>query len=444
MTLYVNGVETAVTSHTAVSGFTGPFHVGDYLDNNAHSAYYSGQLADIHSWNAVLPPPQPQSASSEFVPVNPTRVVDTRYGTGGTTGPIANGGVVAAQITGSAGIPATGVTAAAVSITETAGTSNGFLTVYPDGTPQPVTSTVNFGGGVTVTNGAIVPVGANGKIDICSCSANSSNTQIIVDVTGYFTSNLSTPKASLFVPTEPNRLIDTRNGTGVAQATIPAGGTLVFQVAGSDLDLIPPDGLTAVALNLTVPDAGTGGYLIAYPDGISAPTTTTVTFNSAGETIAAMSVIPVGSDGSIDITNKSGAPENVVADTVGFFTSSPPSGLGQKYHAIDSTRLVDTRMSGGAVTGAQPFVYHDTAISAVNPTLVLNVTLTQEAGGGIMTIDPAAYATPTGTSNINYVSNNDIANLDLAGAWPGNAFNAFVSGSSTQLVIDTNGFFADY
>jgi hypothetical protein len=443
MTLYVNGVETSVATHAALSGFTGPFHVGDFLDNNTRSAPYSGQVADIHTWNAVLPPPQPQSASSEFVPVNPTRVVDTRDGTGGTKGPIANGGVVAAQITGSAGIPTTGVTAAAVSITETAPTSNGFLTVYPDGTPQPVTSTVNFGGGVTVTNGAIVPVGANGKIDLCSCSGASSNVQIIVDVTGYFTSNLSTPNASLFVPTEPNRLIDTRNGTGVAQATIPAGGTLVFQVAGADIDLIPPNGLTAVALNLTVPDAGTGGYLIAYPDGISQPSTTSVTFNSAGETIAATSVVPVGSDGSIDITNKSGAPENVAADTVGYFAAATSGQGGQKYHAIDSTRLVDTRMSGGAVTGAQPFVYNDTAISAVNPTLVLNVTLTQEAGGGIMTIDPGNFTAPTSTSNLNYTSSTDIANLDLALTW-NNAFNAYVSGANTQLVVDTNGFFADY
>lgn len=443
MTLYVNGVETAVTAHTAVAGFTNPFRVGDFLDNNAHSAYYSGQVADIHTWNAVLPPPQPQSASSEFVPVTPSRVVDTRNGTGGTTGPIANGGVVAAQITGKAGIPATGVTAVAVSVTNTAPTGNGFLSVYPDGTPQPVTSAVNFGSGVTVTNGAIVPVGADGKIDVCSCSGNASNTQIIVDVTGYFTSDLSTANASLFIPVEPNRLIDTRNGTGVAQATIPAGGTLVFQVAGADLDLIWPNGLTAVALNLTVPNAGTGGYLIAYPDGISAPTTTSLSFNSAGETIAATSIIPVGGDGKIDIVNKSGAPENLVADTVGYFATAGSGQGGQKYHAMDSTRLIDTRMSGGAVTSAQPLVYNDTAVSAVNPTFVLNVTLTQEAGGGLLTIDPLNYTQPTATSNINYTSGTDIANLDLALTW-NNTFNAYVQGANTQIVVDSNGFFADY
>lgn len=157
-----------------------------------------------------------------------------------------------------------------------------------------------------------------------------------------------------------------------------------------------------------------------------------------------MSVIPVGADGAIDITNQSAAPENVVADTVGCFTSSPTSGLGQKYHPMDSTHLIDTRMSGGAATSAHPFAYNETSMSAVNPTLVLNVTATGESGSGFLTVDPVSSTTPTATSTINYVAGTDVANLDLAGTWSSNALTMFVTGAGTRLVIDANGYFADY
>ncbi|WP_259460421.1 S8 family peptidase, partial [Pseudarthrobacter phenanthrenivorans] len=55
----------------------------------------------------------------------PFRQLDTRYGTGGTTGPVAPGATIRVPVTGRGGIPATGVSAVAVNVTVTAPTSVG-------------------------------------------------------------------------------------------------------------------------------------------------------------------------------------------------------------------------------------------------------------------------------------------------------------------------------
>ena len=443
MTLYVDGVDAAVATHTPVSGFTGAFNVGDYLTNNAHTAYYSGQLADIHTWSETVPPAQPETAGSTFIPVNPIRIMDTRSGAGDATGPIAVGGVVALPVAGAGGVPTTGVTAVALSVTATAPTAGGFLTAYPDGTPLPVTSNVNYATGQTITNGVIVPVGADGKVDFYAGGAGA--VQIIADVTGYFTTATGVSNAGLYVPVEPSRLVDTRNGTGTPQGKLAGGGTLVLPMAGADVGTLPVSGLTAVALNLTVTDTTGSGGLNAYPDGISKPVTTAVSYNN-GSTNAAMVIVPVGADGSIDIGNNSAAAgsADLVADVVGYFTTAPPYGLtGRKYHPLDATRVLDTRLSGGALSAGQTYRYTQSAVSAVNPTMVVNLTLTQETGTGLIEVYPNSIITQTGTSSANYTAGTTVANLDLADTYD-NAFDVYNQGGGLQLIIDANGYFADY
>ena len=69
-----------------------------------------------------------------YVAVAPTRLLDTRSGSGGTTpGP---NGTVALQVSGRGGVPA-GVSAVVLNVTVDAPTAFGFITAWADGTPRP-------------------------------------------------------------------------------------------------------------------------------------------------------------------------------------------------------------------------------------------------------------------------------------------------------------------
>ena len=57
----------------------------------------------------------------------------------------------------------------------------GFLTLWPDGQPQPLASTLNAPDGAITSNMAIVPT-SNGSIDAFASQA----THLILDISGYF------------------------------------------------------------------------------------------------------------------------------------------------------------------------------------------------------------------------------------------------------------------
>ena len=112
----------------------------------------------------------------------PQRFLDTRPEADHAT--MADGQTVFAQITGRAGIPADAVGVVA-NVTATNTTVPGFLTVFPDALPQPLTSSLNFVGGEPgVPNLVMSKLGAPGNIGIFNFSPGGT-TDAIVDVVGY-------------------------------------------------------------------------------------------------------------------------------------------------------------------------------------------------------------------------------------------------------------------
>ncbi|WP_330345432.1 FG-GAP-like repeat-containing protein [Streptomyces longwoodensis] len=53
MTLYMDDRPVARGSHTAVSGFTGKFTLGNVLANDAHGTFFRGNLSGVHVWNGA-------------------------------------------------------------------------------------------------------------------------------------------------------------------------------------------------------------------------------------------------------------------------------------------------------------------------------------------------------------------------------------------------------
>src|ERR1035437_10269452 len=90
-----------------------------------------------------------------YVPVSPSRVCDTRTGTGTfacATGQVAPGGSLVVPISA---VPVS-ATAAVVNITATNAGGQGFLSAFPTGNAAPTASVITFTTGQTVANQATV------------------------------------------------------------------------------------------------------------------------------------------------------------------------------------------------------------------------------------------------------------------------------------------------
>ena len=114
----------------------------------------------------------------------PNRLLDTRNGTGGLSGPFTNH---AARTFTVAGVPA-GATAVTGNLTVTGQTSNGYLFIGPVATNNPTSSTLNFPVGDDRANAVTVALGAGGTLSITFVApSNGPTAHAIFDVTGYFT-----------------------------------------------------------------------------------------------------------------------------------------------------------------------------------------------------------------------------------------------------------------
>lgn len=127
----------------------------------------------------------PASVDGLFVPVQPTRVLDTRNA--GSLNPLADRMRSRAEMTldvrvaGSAGVPAS---AAAIAMTVTAVHANnpGFVTVWPAGTEAPSISNLNASRrGQIVANHAVTTVSVRGV-----SLRPSTSTHLLADVTGWY------------------------------------------------------------------------------------------------------------------------------------------------------------------------------------------------------------------------------------------------------------------
>lgn len=118
--------------------------------------------------------------SGSFLPQAPTRLLDTRDpGKGGCIAPGTTRDLVVDPIFASRIPPR--LYSVTVNITVTGPVGDGFVTVFPTGATRPGTSNVNFSTGQTVANGAVVQLGALGKVSIFS---NNGCPHVIVDAAG--------------------------------------------------------------------------------------------------------------------------------------------------------------------------------------------------------------------------------------------------------------------
>ncbi|TME07425.1 MAG: hypothetical protein E6I71_00960 [Chloroflexi bacterium] len=127
------------------------------------------------------------AGGASFTVLSPTRIVDTRNGTGGFSSALGPGQSMVVTVAGNGGVPnmasVTPPKAVVLNVTVDGPTASSDLVVWPDGTTAPVASDLNFVAGQAVPNLVIVKLSAGGKIDIRN---DFGSTSVIVDVVGWY------------------------------------------------------------------------------------------------------------------------------------------------------------------------------------------------------------------------------------------------------------------
>ncbi|MGE4086392.1 MAG: hypothetical protein AB7H93_25690 [Vicinamibacterales bacterium] len=348
------------------------FSAGETTANHAIVATTGAEVAVLASVDAhvVLDvagywvPAGGPAAAGRFVPVGPTRVLDTRDG-GVKLGPAGR----ALPLTGLIPADATGV---AVNLTATEADADGYVTAWASGA-APFVSNVNYTAGSTIANAAIVPVAGLGGTPTITLLA-SAPTHLVVDVAGYFTgASAGAGTSGQFVAAAPSRVLDTRDGTGRLDPTdsvdcaqfdtwqeanewywtyASAGFGDPFGLDGSN----PPDadpcemlpghprsgaqplsgvhariprsatipfadpraaGASAVVVNLTVTAPAGPGYVTAFPAGGPAPLASNINPAHAGHTRPGLAIVGTGTGGRVHVTTSTAT--HLVVDAAGWF-----------------------------------------------------------------------------------------------------------------------------
>ncbi|MFD6972526.1 hypothetical protein [Streptomyces sp. NPDC059949] len=380
---------------------------------------------------------------SDFTPYAPTRLLDTRDGTGAPAGTVQPYSSTRVKVGGNGGIPA-GVTAVVLNVTVTDTDSDGHIIAFPEGTERPTTSNVNFKARQTVPNLVIVPVGKSGYVELANRSSMPVN--LIADVTGYFSHTAS----SGYTPVAPSRFVDTRDGLGTVKGQL--GGRKTFSTQISGLRGVP-QGISAVALNVTVTNPKEAGHLSVFPGGAAIPTASNLNF-TAGQTIANSVIVPVGTDGKISVFNGAWAGTDVIVDVVGFYSTNSKGA----FLPLAPERLLDTRdpvsWDGGQLDARDyvimPLSYEDPGFSG----FVMNATVTNTRGDGFLTVAPdpnsmddyinkVAYRpTPPNSSNLNWTKGATVPNLVQASTGTTGIINFWNQGwEDTDLIVDVFGYY---
>ena len=233
---------------------------------------------------AVSASPQDATANAVYVPLAPSRILDTRILLG-IGGPLTPYSPRTLQVTDRFPSDATtNVPGAALgftgNLTVTAPTALGYVSLTPVPVVIPSTSTLNFSAGQTIANAVTAQLGPDGTVSLTYGAGAGATTQVILDITGYFMAGSGGATGA----TGPAGPAGADGAAGAAGAAGPQGPAGAAGAAG-------PQG-AAGANGATGPAGPTG------PQGVAGATGATGATGPSG---------PTGAKGDTGLTGPTGA-----------------------------------------------------------------------------------------------------------------------------------------
>jgi subtilisin family serine protease len=376
------------------------------------------------AWSA--PPPR-------FSGLTPARLLDTREDGVTVDGDHQAEGLRFDQettpfvVAGRGGVPRN-ASAVVLNVVAVDAIGDGYVTVFPCGATVPLAANLNYVDGQTVPNAVVAGIADDGTV----CIFTLTPMDLVVDVTGWF------GPGSGYTPLTPARLLDTRppgdgstvDGLQLGIGRRNAGQVTEVQVLGRPG--VPPSA-TSVVLNVAAISAGAGGYLTVYPCGTPPPFTANLNV-SAGQTVPNAVVAAIGASGRVCVFTST--PVDLAIDLNGALT--PATG----YTGVIPARLLDTRIgaavAAGSVTEVQ--VASTPSVPSGATGAVLNVTVTEPALAGFLTVFPCGSPRPNAAS-LNFVAGQTVPNAVVTRLGTGGQV-CIYSLVTAHVVVDVNGWFA--
>ncbi len=247
-----------------------------------------------------------------------------------------------------------------------------------------------------------------------------------VDVTAQVT------EAQAFRPLVPTRVLDTRvPGHGPALGPGAVRNVQLAGVAGI------PATAVAVALNVTVTEPTSAGFVSLFPAGTPWAGNSNLNF-TVGQTVPNMVLVGLGAAGQVSILNWLGA-THVVIDVTGWFTNG--------FRPITPTRLLDTRVAGqgpALVSGETRQVGIGGRAGIPNGAVASRSTSPSSARRprASSASSPPVRGWP-GTSTVNFLPGQVVPNMALVGLGLGGQVSVLSSGGPVHVIVDAAGWFAD-
>jgi Regulator of chromosome condensation (RCC1) repeat len=376
--------------------------------------------------------------ATTYVPVTPTRLLDSRTGNG-LSGKFTSNDAREFQVTGRGPVPADAV-AVTGNFTVTRQTAAGYGALTPEGTDTPTTSTINFPVGISAANNVTVALGPAGKLGAVYKAKSGATTDFVFDVTGYFVAGET---GATYDPVAPVRLLDTRYANGLSgrfTSRVPR----TWQIAGRGGI---PSGATAVTGNLTIVGETGSGYVALGPVATSTPTTSTLNV-PVGDTRANGFTVKLGAGGTLSAVYMAGGGKttHLVLDVTGYYTADLS---GARFHPLTPDRVLDSRYDVGlegtfktsvarTLTVAARVGVPDDAIAVTG-----NLTVVGQTKPGYAAMTQTTTNNPT-TSTLNFPIGQTRANGVTGPLSPSGTVGLVYkagTGATTNLVLDITGYF---
>jgi L,D-peptidoglycan transpeptidase YkuD (ErfK/YbiS/YcfS/YnhG family) len=375
-----------------------------------------------------LPAPAVSAAASPSVGLataQPRRLLDTRVGLGAPQRKLGPRESIDVSIDGP-NVP-DDVSVVALNVTITNPSLATFLKVTPTGVESDV-SNLNAHAGDERAALVMARVGPDHKIRITN---DAGTTDVVADVVGYGAASV----ADGFVPSAPNRIIDTRNEQSVNKDQSPMFGPTEERTYATNA----PPGTIAAVVNLTITNATERTWVSAFAGDSPWPGTSTVNV-SEREATANMAIVPLSAAKSMTFKNGNGR-VNVVVDVLGWIRKNE----GNRYvPAATPTRVLDTRAGigrrgqlgteatytlgvQGMPTGAKALV---ATLTGVNATTETN-----------LRVDRADLGDVPATSSLNLPKDEPRANLVVSPVSPDGQVLIYNSAGATDVLVDVSGWF---
>ncbi len=255
------------------------------------------------------------STGATYHAVAPSRLLDTRSAIG-LGGKFTANSSRTFPVAGAGGIPANAV-AVTGNVTTVNSTNGWAIYLGPIATSTPATSTLNFGKGDVKGNNLTVSLDPNGQLSATFMSSAGNSTDLVFDVTGYYTADAT---GARFIPMNPARLLDSRAGTGLSGKFI-SNTPRTFQAAGGSGVAYNAIGITG---NLTVANSTNGWAAYIGPNPQTSPSTSTLNF-AKGQVAGNGFTVALSKSGSLSGTYISfgGNSADLVLDATGYFVPVP-------------------------------------------------------------------------------------------------------------------------